>query len=69
MRVDEDNGVKKTTEDYLEAILMIHERQGYVRSIRSLQETWARRLSVLPESFGASPIMFFTSSILGSYVL
>ena len=33
MRVEEMDGVKKTTEDYLEAILMIQERQGYVRSV------------------------------------
>lgn len=31
-RTEQNNGVQKTTEDYLEAILMIFERQGYTRS-------------------------------------
>ena len=43
-RVEEDNSTQKTVEDYLEAILQIHDRQGYVRSIdvalRTTQECW-----------------------------
>jgi Mn-dependent DtxR family transcriptional regulator len=33
MRRDVKEGVGKTVEDYLEAILMVKERQGYVRSV------------------------------------
>lgn len=32
-RADENDGTQKTTEDYLEAILEIFQKQGYVRSI------------------------------------
>ncbi|MGI6211756.1 MAG: metal-dependent transcriptional regulator [Anaerovoracaceae bacterium] len=33
MRAEAESSVKKTTEDYLEAILIIREKQGYVRSV------------------------------------
>lgn len=32
MRTAGEDGIQKTKEDYLEAILMVRERQGYVRS-------------------------------------
>lgn len=46
MRVEEENGVQKTTEDYLEAILMIKERQGYVRSIDVAEQLGVTKPSV-----------------------
>ena len=46
MRTEELNGVRKTTEDYLEAILMIKERQGYVRSIDVAEQLGVKKPSV-----------------------
>ena len=45
-RVEEDNSTQKTVEDYLEAILQIHDRQGYVRSIDVAEELEVYKPSV-----------------------
>jgi DtxR family Mn-dependent transcriptional regulator len=45
-RAEENNGVQKTTEDYLEAILIIKERQGYVRSSDVADQLQVARPSV-----------------------
>ena len=45
-RVEEDNSTQKTVEDYLEAILQIHDRQGYVRSIDVAEQLEVSKPSV-----------------------
>lgn len=46
MRFEEENTVNKTTEDYLEAILMVKERQGYVRSMDVAEQLEVTKPSV-----------------------
>lgn len=46
MRTRETDGVKKTTEDYLEAILMVREKHGYVRSIDLAEQLGVTKPSV-----------------------
>ncbi len=69
MRVDEDNGVKKTTEDYLEAILMIHERQGYVRSIDVAEQLGVTKPSVTYTTKRLREKGYITSDHAGMLIL
>ncbi|WP_194610165.1 metal-dependent transcriptional regulator [Clostridium vitabionis] len=69
MRVDEDNGVKKTTEDYLEAILMIHERQGYVRSIDVAEQLGVTKPSVTYTTKRLRERGYITSDHAGMLIL
>lgn len=69
MRVDEDNGVRKTTEDYLEAILMIHERQGYVRSIDVAEQLGVTKPSVTYTTKRLREKGYITSDHAGMLIL
>lgn len=60
---------KKTTEDYLEAILMIKERQGYVRSIDVANQMHVTKPSVTYTTKRLKEAGYLTNDHAGMLVL
>lgn len=60
---------KKTTEDYLEAILMIKERQGYVRSIDVAEQMHVTKPSVTYTTKRLKESGYLTTDHAGMLVL
>lgn len=69
MRRDEKEGVGKTAEDYLEAILMIKERQGYVRSVDIADQLGITKPSVTYTTKRLKEAGYITNDYAGMIVL
>lgn len=68
-RIDEDNGTQKTTEDYLEAILQVFKKQGYVRSVDVAEQLGVAKPSVTYTTKRLREKGYITSDHAGMLVL
>lgn len=69
MRAVQEEGAGKTTEDYLEAILIIRERQGYVRSIDVAEQLGVTKPSVTYSTKRLKEAGYITNDHAGMLVL
>lgn len=69
MRAVQEEGAGKTVEDYLEAILMIRERQGYVRSIDVAEQLGVTKPSVTYSTKRLKEAGYITNDHAGMLVL